>query len=637
MFGYRKNNKSFSLLRYFSVISLVCIILSAIILGWFYRVVSINQLIQHGEDNNIVLAQTLANTIWPHFIPYSLATNKLTFNEVRQHPETKKLRKFVINQISETPVLKIKIFNLTGMTLFSTEVEQIGVQKEANYQGSLSATSGEINSKLSRKKEFMAINQVVFDRQIISSYLPMRNPETNKTEGVFEVYYDVTKLFSGIKKKQIYLSIGVILVLSLLYGILYFVIRHADYIIRTQEEALTLSRDDALKANEAKSYFLANMSHEIRTPLHAIIGYSELIHEELADNMKAFAPDLMKIRDAGDHLLSLINTILDISKIEAGKMDVFIEPVDIKLNTTLLISTIEPLAKKNNNKLFLDCPDSIGDMKTDLTMYRQIILNVCSNAAKFTQNGMINIQLSAKTFENKEWIIIRVIDDGVGMSPEQLTKVFDDFSQAEQSTTRNFGGTGLGLSITKRLCTLLGGDIFVESEIYKGSIFTVELPRYTSQKQSLENKKEDVSKNLQCNPEKVRNKEDFLSVNRRISTSSVLIIDDDDVVCELLERFLLHKGFKVYVAKTVDKGLQLARKEQPNIILLDINVPEKNGHMTLAELKADEQISHIPVIIQSLVADKLFNESLDGKDRMGNTVKFENLANAIIALVRSTS
>lgn len=636
MTNFKNNSKPFSLLRYFSAISFACILLAAVSLGWIYRTVSIDQLIQHGEDSNIVLTQTLANTIWPHFKSFSIATTKLTSEAVRNHSQTMKFREFVINQIKNTPVLKIKIFDLHGMTLFSTEVKQIGVQKPATYKGSLSAKTGKIISKLSFREKFSTVDKIIFDRQVISSYLPMRNPVSKEIQGVFEVYYDVTELFTEIKKKQIQVSLGVILILSLLYGILFVVVRHADSIIKIQAAALTLARDEALKANQAKSYFLANMSHEIRTPLNAIMGYSELIHEELTDSMMEIAPDLMKIRDAGDHLLNLINTILDISKIEAGKMEAYIETIDISLNTLILASTVEPLAQKNNNKLVIDCPDSIGEMDSDLTMFRQIFLNLSSNAAKFSHDGKITVQVSTKNIDNVECIVFSFRDEGIGMTAEQMETIFDDFSQADQSTTRNFGGTGLGLSITKRLCLLLGGRIYVESELGKGTTFTVELPRKVSKK-ILKKEKVIPSIDTDIAPEIVRSKESESpsKINRRVSISSVLVIDDDDSVCEILERFLLHKGFDVYVAKSADEGIRLARQQQPNVILLDIMMPEKDGYAALSELKNDEELKNIPVVILSLAADKELSESLGADGCLDKPVKLDNIANAVIALVRS--
>lgn len=244
-----------------------------------------------------------------------------------------------------------------------------------------------------------------------------------------------------------------------------------------QQQIAELAMAAATDANLAKSQFLANMSHELRTPLNAIIGYSEILQEESEElGLDQLSPDIKKIRTAAQHLLALINDILDLSKIEAGKMDLYLEDFNLYNIVRDVTSTIEPLVEKNSNKLVVNCPEEIGKMRADLTRIRQILFNLLSNAAKFTENGIIRLDISREELKGVDWISFRVKDSGIGMSPENLKKVFQPFAQGDASTTRKYGGTGLGLAISRRFCEMMGGDIAVESEPGAGSTFTVMLP-----------------------------------------------------------------------------------------------------------------------------------------------------------------
>jgi signal transduction histidine kinase len=230
-------------------------------------------------------------------------------------------------------------------------------------------------------------------------------------------------------------------------------------------------------ASEYKSAFLANMSHELRTPLNAIIGYSEMLQEEAADlDQEDFIPDLQKIHAAGKHLLVLINDILDLSKIEAGKMDLSLETFDLASMLDDVATTVRPLVEKNANTLVVSRSDELGTMRADLTKMRQSLFNLLSNASKFTQRGTISLEVTRRTVERQEWITFRVSDTGIGMTPEQMAQLFQPFAQADRSTTRQYGGTGLGLAITKRFCQMMGGDVTVESEVGQGSTFIIKLP-----------------------------------------------------------------------------------------------------------------------------------------------------------------
>ena len=230
-------------------------------------------------------------------------------------------------------------------------------------------------------------------------------------------------------------------------------------------------------ASRYKSEFLANMSHELRTPLNAIIGYSEMLQEEAEDlGYQDFTPDLQKINAAGKHLLALINDILDLSKIEAGRMDLYLETFDLTTMLHDVQTTVQPLVGKNANTLVVQCADDLGSMRADLTKVRQALFNLLSNACKFTKRGTVALAVTRQAEAGVEWITFRVSDTGIGMTPAHMARLFQAFSQAEASTARQFGGTGLGLAITKQFCQLMGGDVTVESELDKGSTFTIQLP-----------------------------------------------------------------------------------------------------------------------------------------------------------------
>ena len=265
-----------------------------------------------------------------------------------------------------------------------------------------------------------------------------------------------------------------LLVMPFVYGV--FVKRSNEYRDRidyVKTEELKILREQAQNASKAKSDFLAKMSHELRTPLNAIIGYSEMLMEEAEDDeLETYAEDLEKIHSSGEHLLTLINDILDLSKIEAGKMDLHIEEFEFEKHLTQIEATGKPLVEKNGNQFLLDNNVSIKKLRNDQTKLRQILFNMLSNAAKFTKKGAVTLRIN--TFEDN--IKFAVTDTGIGMNDEQLGKIFDEFTQAKSSTSKDYGGTGLGLPISKKMTEMMGGIMEVESEEGKGTTFSITIP-----------------------------------------------------------------------------------------------------------------------------------------------------------------
>jgi PAS domain S-box-containing protein len=380
--------------------------------------------------------------------------------------------------------------------------------------------------------------------------------------------------------------------------------------IRDAEQKLEAARDEAEAANRAKSTFIANMSHELRTPLSAIIGYAEMLAEEIEDGTEPsdLARDVTKIEGNARHLLGLINDVLDLSKVESGKMEAFTETFEVAKMAEDVASTVAALMEKKSNTFVLQLGDDLGTMHSDVTRVRQVLLNLLSNAAKFTEGGTITLSVTREARPGKvDWMRFAVSDTGIGMSEEQLAKLFQRFQQADASTTRQFGGTGLGLALTKAFAALLGGDVQVRSKDGEGSTFEVLLPADIGDGPS------------------AQSSTPIAELEDMSGREVVLVVDDDETQRELMSRFLLREGYAPRTAADGQTGLALARRLKPRAILLDVTMPGMDGWSVLSALKADPEIASVPVVMVTFVTERALASSLGAADYVIKPVDWNRL------------
>jgi len=452
--------------------------LAGALLSYFSYTKAVDDLRHVAEQAAVSHNRLFVNLIWPRYRDFAAKAHQLPTAEIAAEPASRMLMSDIRQLARGTQILKVKVFNTEGLTIFSTELAKIGSNSYTS-PGLQAALRGAVDSRMEKREKFTALDQVVHDRWVVSSYLPIRNVFTNSIEGILEVYSDVSDTYALVMRHVLTQVLVIAAVLCIAFGLVLLVVQRADREIGRrwrENRALSEAMVAAENANLSKSTFLANMSHELRTPLNAINGFAEMIRLQyfgpLGDaRYQAYAGH---IHDAGQHLLAIINAVLDLSKIEAGKMRVDLESLEPAEVATATLRLIEHEAEAAGLKLELILAPDLPVMQLDRAKLRQILLNLLGNAVKFTPSGG-SITLSVEPLP-PAYVDFSLRDTGIGMRPEDLATALAPFGQIDNLYTRQHDGTGLGLPLSKHLAELMGGSLTITSGVGEGTHVRVLLP-----------------------------------------------------------------------------------------------------------------------------------------------------------------
>ncbi|MDA1090833.1 MAG: ATP-binding protein [Proteobacteria bacterium] len=478
----------FRLLRYFSITSGLALLGVALVLISVYRQSSLNRMVATVEAENVAMSRAFANSIWPRFASYVTEPAADGEDALRARSETAEIHGVAKSLVAGLDVVKIKIYRLDGLTVYSSDFSQIGI-KDHNSSLILLAQRGKPSSTLEFRPEFKGINGLIRDRHIVASYMPIQ-VQSGGVEGIIELYSDVTARVRDVTTDVTWLSIGLVWTFGILYGVLFIFVRRADRIIKRQytglhrevgdrlkaETKLQRALDDAERANQTKGEFLAHMSHELRTPLNSIIGFSESMTHQVFGKMgnAKYLEYAKDIHGSGSHLLSLINEVLDVSKVEAGAMKINETDIDLAHTMRECAAMMKVEAEKVGINLQLSMPGDLPVFRGDVLRLKQIFLNLLSNAIKFTPSGG-NITLEAG-IDSGGGLRIAVADNGIGIKQEDISRILLPFEQVESHMQRPVKGTGLGLALSKSLTELHGGEMILESALDVGTTVTLRFP-----------------------------------------------------------------------------------------------------------------------------------------------------------------
>ena len=479
----------FKLLRYFSITSFIAVAAVIFVLVNVYRQSEIDQLIKLTENQNVVLTQALSNSFWSQFSSYVTSIRDVDGERLRTRDETREIHQRLLALSKGLPILKIKVFNLDGITIFSSQASQIGESSNGNL-GFQQALQGIPASTLVHRDSVSAFSGELLKRDLVESYVAIVNAD-GRTEAVFELYTDVTQQLSLIEHAVQRVVLGLLISFGLLYGVLFMIVKRADRILKQQYQAIKDSSDSireknkeleqlremAQEASRAKSELMANMSHELRTPLNAIIGFSGAIKEETFGPVgnEKYKEYLDDIYNSGLHLLGLINDILDVSAIEAGSIELHEETINPAELVEVSIRLIMPRANSGRVKVISSLDADIPQIYADARRVKQIMLNLLSNAVKFTPEGG-EVRVTSMLHGDGS-LAITVSDTGVGMNEEELALALSKFGQVDSGLDRKHEGTGLGLPLTLGLMELHGGTLDIKSEKGRGTHIAMVFPK----------------------------------------------------------------------------------------------------------------------------------------------------------------
>ncbi len=576
----------FKLLRYFSITSAIAISLMTLVLAFSYWKIENAKMISTIEAQNMVLARSFANIIWPKYKTHVNAVGHLDGDALRRHPVTLDIHATLKDLTTGLPILKVKMYSLDALTVYSSQFSQMGASKRGNKGFEATLNSEKPTTKTSFRETFASFDGPVKDRHLVESYLPIIG-ENGQLEGIFELYSDVTPLVGEINNMTVKVMMALFASFGLLYAVLFWVVRHASGVMKKQHIDLVAAQKEATSSNMAKSSFLATMSHEIRTPLNGVLGLAQLLLN--GDLTKEQQRHVKTILSSGETLLAIISDVLDMSKIEASGIQLENKAFNLKNLISIIATPFQSLIDDKGLTLTVKFDfDSALTVKGDPVRLRQILWNLISNAIKFTEKGSITVRIrkvnaqEVGISETKDMVLnFAVIDTGGGIAPNRLDKIFDPFTQENSSITRKHGGTGLGLAIVKQLTELMGGIIKVESRLNEGTRFDVFIPL----------KKE--------NNRLVEEAPPILSEHK--ASLNVIVAEDNDVNATIATAFLKKAGCQVRLAENGWEAVVASRENWADLILMDIHMPEMNGIDATIEIRSVYDKETLPII--GLTAD----------------------------------
>ncbi len=472
---------SYRLTRKFAIGSALVICVTGAVLGYLSRTMAVEQLELMAQQNNSALTQAFANGVWPRFAPFVGSAHTRSADEIVTHPETNDLNFTLKNLMAGTQVLKVKLYDLGGLTVFSTDPTQIGSDYSQNSRF-LTAFRGGTASELEFRETFNAFGTDLENRWVLSSYVPIRKGgETGAIEGVAEIYTDVSDFYAHVQRVERILIVVVAIAFGIVFLLLLGMVGRADLQIQSQHRRTlqaTAATARAEAASKAQSEFLANMSHELRTPLNGIIGFSEMIRDEAmgpvgAATYKEYAE---QINVSGTRLLEIISNVLDLARIEGETMPVIASSVDVTAIVREAIDSMVTEAEQAAIELSFEADQERLQIESDGIKIRQIVLNLISNGIKFTPAGG-TVAIAMALSPDGGQVRITIADTGIGMREQDIPMALAPFEQIDGSLAREFGGTGLGLPLSRKLAQLLGGEIEIDSSPGKGTSVVVILPR----------------------------------------------------------------------------------------------------------------------------------------------------------------